>query len=301
MVEYGFQHLRDVLRVTSLVNIFYRKSPPNFCFPGESHDFWELLYIDKGRLIITAGDRQYLLKSGEIVFHSPGEFHAIDSCENTTANFIVVSFVCKSRYMDYFRHRIMFLTSEERECLYGAIRTAQQVFLPIELSPLLPLRSMTRLKDPPFGAEQRIRLYLEQLLISLYQRKDSKPIQKRVETFMQKKNYKQLTRNVYQYLEDHIADKLTLEQIAKELGYSVAQMKKIFKAETSNSVMDTFIRLKVEEAERLIWEGDLNFTQIAEQLGYDNVQYFSRLFKQRTGMSPTECSRSIGHISAYSR
>ena len=44
---------------------------------------------------------------------------------------------------------------------------------------------------------------------------------------------------------------------------------------------------------RMIQEGNLNFTQIAEAVGYDNIYYFSTLFKKNTGMTLTEYSKSV--------
>ena len=51
----------------------------------------------------------------------------------------------------------------------------------------------------------------------------------------------------------------------------------------------------IEEAKRLIRDSDLNFAQISEYLSFDNPQYFSRVFKNRTGMTPTEF-RNRAHI-----
>lgn len=79
----------------------------------------------------------------------------------------------------------------------------------------------------------------------------------------------------------------------KDLGYGTSQMKKLFKAETGRSIIDTFISMKMDEAQRMIHEGNLNFTQIAGQLGFDSAQYFSRLFKLKNKMTPTEYSRSM--------
>ena len=51
--------------------------------------------------------------------------------------------------------------------------------------------------------------------------------------------------------------------------------------------------LKIETAKTMLREGDGNITQIADRLGYASVHYFSRYFKQATGMTPSEYSLSI--------
>jgi len=49
-----------------------------------------------------------------------------------------------------------------------------------------------------------------------------------------------------------------------------------------------FISLKIEEAKRLLSETPMNVTEISQMLGFSSVHYFSRLFKSKTGMTPTE-------------
>jgi YesN/AraC family two-component response regulator len=65
--------------------------------------------------------------------------------------------------------------------------------------------------------------------------------------------------------------------------------------------MEYFYRLKIEEAKRLIRNGTNNFTQIADKLGYSTIHYFSRQFKKIVGMSPSEYSKSILHLTKEDR
>jgi AraC-like DNA-binding protein len=279
----------DALVISELISLFSFKSPKNYYFPGESHDFWEFIYADKGQLLITAGRQQYLLKAGELAFHKPDEFHAIQVPAQVQANFIVAAFVCKSAEMRVFEHRILGLAGPARDCLHAAVREARGHLLPV------PGTKPDQLEIPgaPFGAAQLIRDYLEQMLIHLYRQEHRVQIQQRAASYAQKARYRELAAHVRAYLEIHVEEQLTLDHIARDLGYSVSQMKKLFKAETGDSIINTLIALKMDEARRMIEEGELSFGEIAVRLGYDNPQYFSRLFKNRHEMTPTEYSRSL--------
>lgn len=283
--------LKKELTVNTIISAFYHKSPKNFKFEGETHDFWELIFVDSGRLIITAGQQQYLLKAGELAFHCPNEFHAVAAYENTPANFMVVAFTSKSRAMKYFNHRILFLDGFERECLTRALEESRSL---IRGSSNTNPSGAWIGDGAPFGSQQMLQCCLEQMLISLYRRRDSMRIQKRAESFAQQASYRQLSERVKSYLEEHIGERLTLEDIAAELCCSVPQMKKLFRAQTGQGVIDYFIDLKISEAKRLIAEGTMNFSQIAAFLGYDNSCYFSNLFRARTEMTMTDYSRSLG-------
>lgn len=291
-----FKKLDTTIRISHLVNIFYRKSPQNFCFPGERHNFWEMIYVDKGCLLITADKQKHLIKSGEIIFHAPGEFHAIDSWDRIAANFIGVAFVCKSSCMKSFRHKILTPNLYERNILYEALRYSQKIFLPIPLNVMPEERYMTELESDMVGLKQLIRCQLEQFLILLCNQQNDGTLDSHVESASEQKRKCKLVDDINEFLEKHLTDTVALEDISKDLGYSVAQMKKVYKAETGNSIIDTFISMKIDEAQRLIWEGKMNITQIANHLGYGNMSYFSRVFTKKVGMSPREFSKSIGGL-----
>ena len=67
------------LRVEQLYTVHYFEYTSSYSFAGESHDFWELLYVDKGSVCVTAGEERFDLGRGQMVFHPPGEFHALSA------------------------------------------------------------------------------------------------------------------------------------------------------------------------------------------------------------------------------
>ena len=60
-----------------------------------------------------------------------------------------------------------------------------------------------------------------------------------------------------------------------------------------NSPGEYIRRINLEESKKLIREGKMNFTQIAAQLQYSTVHHFSRQFKEKFGLTPTEYARAI--------
>ena len=95
------------------------------------------------------------------------------------------------------------------------------------------------------------------------------------------------------YLEENIDQNLTLDQICSNTMIGKSLIQKIFKEETGWSVMEYYYRIKINRAKLLIQKGDLNFSGIAENLGYSTIHYFSRQFKKIVGMNPSEYAKSI--------
>ena len=291
MDKFIVNKLNSKIDISGIITILFYKFTKNYVFPGEVHDFWEFIYIDKGELIITAGENSYILKAGELAFHKPNEFHDIRANGTISPNVIVVSFTCKSKYMDFFKNKILFLSDDEKQLLSYVVKESENVFDPIQNKP--PISGMTKKASAPFGAEQIIRHDLEKLLINIYRRQDSIYIKQRRLRVNQQHSYKNVAEGIIGILEENIQNKLSLDAISKQMNLSVSQTKKIFQQEVKDSIINYFITLKIEEAKRLINESEMNFTQISEFLGYDTIGYFSRIFKQKTGMTPSEYSLSV--------
>ena len=81
--------------VDRVVTVHYFEYSSSYCFEGEKHDFWEFVYVDKGEVDVIAGGRQLRLGRGNLLFHPPGEFHALRATGGSAPNLVVVSFFCE--------------------------------------------------------------------------------------------------------------------------------------------------------------------------------------------------------------
>jgi YesN/AraC family two-component response regulator len=86
-----------------------------------------------------------------------------------------------------------------------------------------------------------------------------------------------------------IVMKVNLSQIlANKMGKEYTSLSKLFSKVEDNTIEKYFIHLKIEKSKELIQNDQLNFTQIAYELGYSSVNYLSNQFKQTIGMSMSE-------------
>ena len=289
--------LKDSLRIEKIYSIHYFEYMNDFSFPGESHNFWELLYIDKGEINIVAGKSSHILKKGEIIFHEPNEFHNVQANGVIAPNLIVISFSCNNEAMEFFRKKKFKVDETERNLLADIIIEARRCLDCRLDDPYLP--------NPPqktaelFGAEQMIRLNLEHFLIHMYRRYTG-PVsfQKNHEkTFPPKltksRSDAEIFNRVLNYLNQKICTQVTIEEICKDNMVGRSQLQKIFKSQTGLGIIEYFSNLKIETAKQLIRTNHMNFTQISEYLGYSSIHYFSRQFKKITGMTPSEYASSI--------
>ena len=90
--------LKREIAIDSIITIHYFEYMKDFVFHGESHDFWEFLYVDQGSVIVQAGENHFRMEAGDIIFHEPNEFHAVRSVGNSSR--VLSTFgVCKYKHM----------------------------------------------------------------------------------------------------------------------------------------------------------------------------------------------------------
>ena len=120
--------ITPAIKIDTLVSAFTVSRGEGYIFPGESHDFWEFVYVDSGTVHITASKKKYILKKGDFIFHKPNEFHAISADKKTPANVFVVSFVSTSTNMAYFKNKISTLNENLRPYIEILLKEGKKTF-----------------------------------------------------------------------------------------------------------------------------------------------------------------------------
>ena len=104
-------------------------------------------------------------------------------------------------------------------------------------------------------------------------------------------NDQKISFEIKQYLVQHLSTSITLDGLAEELGVSINTAMHAFRKDVGMGIMAYFSKLKIEKAMQLIREGELSFRSVSERLGFESPEYFSRVFKKQTGLTPTEYAK----------
>lgn len=296
-MAYVSTYLKKELVIDSIVTIHYFEYPCDFVFHGESHAFWEFLYVDRGSICVQAGDKSHTLGPGEVIFHEPCEFHAFQATGEKPPNLVVMSFLSDSPFLDYFRNGVFRLTPNERVIISRIIAAAKDCFsTPLNVP---SIEKVELREDRPAGYPQLISLYLEQFLLTIYHtRSRMQALDKHLHLSEDEEQLsgEKVLGQIVKYMESHLTEKLTIQDLCTLFSLSRATLEGLFHKEKEMGAIAYFNMLKIDKAKELLRGEAMNITELSYYLSFSSLQYFSRQFKLATGMSPREYVSSVKGI-----
>ena len=248
---------------------------------AERHDHYEMYYIDTGELDLQLDDEVVKIKAGQCLILEPYTTHKVLANVGNTA-LKLSGFKCKGDMLFPLCKKPITLTDDERSLLCEIVEDGSACFekLP-EKSGELGYKVPSGISQ---GRLQSLKNKLEIFLIKLIELRY---------TVKNAPERSSIADSIYSYLCEHVTDKVTLEQIAKELSLSVSYIKKVFSKKYGRGIIDCLLDMKITRAKQLIEETSLNFTQIADYLSFDSENHFLKTFLKRTGKTPTAYSKQV--------
>lgn len=296
-MEYFHQYFPTIpdrpIVIDELFTIHYFENYRDYFFPGEKHNFWELLYVDRGEIIVQTDHMPspIHLEQGDLILHQPNEFHSFYANDISAHNLFVISFSSSSPAMERFKTQTVFHVHSVLRSQIGLILQEAKDCFSVSLSdPNTPF--LEKNPNAAFGSEQVIVSQLELLLLSLYREEHIRAEEDHEEEMKLRLSHDYIQRSIA-YMKENLTSPIKLEDICAHAAISRSQLQKMFQQQQNMSVMQYFSRLRIEEAKYLIRGRNMTFTEIAELLCYSSVHHFSKRFRETTGMSPTDYAASI--------
>ena len=111
-----------------------------------------------------------------------------------------------------------------------------------------------------------------------------------IENFEKKKETKEQKpiTEAKRYIQKHYLEPLKLEDVSKRIGFNATYFSSVFKKETGKNFLDYVTELRMNKAKQLLCSGEMSVNDVAEAVGYQDLKYFSRLFKKNAGISPSD-------------
>lgn len=276
---YELETVQRIVQVTSLVEIYNRPRPKGFYFQGESHDFWEGVYVHEGEVSATADEQVYQLRPGQLLLHKPMEFHRIWSAPDCAPRIVNISFQAEGELLRKMDYRCFDLNPRQQEQFWKIVNAFSQ----------------TKRFKKETGKKHLYQLnlnltasLLEAFLIELSENTGfTVPSQSPNDGRYSK---------IVQVMKANQHKNLSLSELADYCQMSVSNMKRIFRLYSDVGIAKYFLTLKIRYAMELL-EAGTPATQVAEALDYSDTAYFYTVFKRETGMTPAQyINRKSGNL-----
>ena len=262
--------LNHTLWVTDLYTFFYHEKERGFFFPGEAHPMLELTYVDQGAMHSVADGQEMVLEQGELVIYGPNQWHMQYADMDTAPRYVTISF-------DLVGSDLQSLLNRKFKIPQAGITVLQQL-----------LREQERMDN--YSTDMIIAL-LTQLLLILARSAQGSESKLRASNSLHSEN--EIIRRAQQYISIHIREKLSVPVVAKNVDVSPSYLTALFHKNLQISPGEYIRRIKLQESKQMIRENALNFTEIAAALQYSTVHHFSRQFKEKFGITPSEYAKSV--------
>ncbi len=259
------------LQVEGIYTFFYQEKEQGFLFPGESHPMAELTYVDQGALHSVAEGQDLLLKQGDLVIYGPNQWHMQYADIGVAPRYVTLSFDAHG--------------TELTPLLNQRFSAPQRV--------VSILQDMLREQEKMDAFSNDMILTQLNLLLLLLLRETVDPSGSKLQTANAIHSENEIIRQAQQYISSHIREKLSVPLVARQVDVSASYLTALFHKNLQISPGEYIRRIKLQESKQMIRENNLNFTEIAAQLQYSTVHHFSRQFKEKFGITPTEYAKSV--------
>ena len=95
------------------------------------------------------------------------------------------------------------------------------------------------------------------------------------------------------YLQTHIHESVSLEELAQRFFMSRSYLTRSFRNVTGFSVVEYMTYIRIQKAQQLLRESDRSITEIADLCGFGNITYFEKVFKTTTGHTPVQYRKTV--------
>lgn len=287
--------IKNTVSINEVVTISKQRFSDGYFFRGESHAFYEAVFVLSGKVGITAGKDVYVLSQGQMTLHRPGQFHAIWEEGGSGPEVIVLTFFAAP--FPNINGYVYDLTPSLSEEIKGIYDRAYEVFdiekVPNDLIQSLACSSGKMTVQDGFKIKG----------IKPDMEKEAFRFGKRLEIFFSEA-LEYLSAEVAEYsgrgsenyvrilsvIEDNIEKNLSVTELASLCKMSVPTLEKTVFRYLHSGAMAYYNILKLNKAHELLSDGR-SVKETAFTLGYSNQNYFSSCFKKRFGYPPSEVKR----------
>lgn len=269
--EITYQPIETKLHIEEILATYYQVRKGSYVFPGEAHEYYELIYIDHGSIETSIEDTEYPLSKYDLMIYAPGQFHSHHTREDQNCAYLTVVFRMNDALPETLTNRVF----HSRKDIYQVL-----------------CRFMKAVQDDSYLNQELAILYLKEIIILLHQFDHKESVDASASP-MQIHYEHTLLNEILVFINNNLYSSFTVEDICTKFSVSRSSLQNLFRNNLHISPKQYISNRKLSQAKQLIQQHTYTISEISDMLGFTSIHYFSRKFKTAYGLSPTDYSKSI--------
>jgi AraC-like DNA-binding protein/quercetin dioxygenase-like cupin family protein len=249
------------------------------------HDFLEITFIARGDGTFTIGGRDFTASAGDVFVINSGVFHLLESSDDNFSA-IVLYFMPELIHqpgmgeldLDYL---LLFLNYRQGFVPKIPVNRAQS-------GEVLRLLEIIKGELETERSFQKIAVKNCVCQILLILNRSAEGMKGEPGEMHLRLHDVNKLKPVFDHIQRHYSQKMTLAQMAKESGLSTTHPCRYFKKTTGKTITEYIKRFRVDKAKELLIEDERSITWIAFEVGFESHSYFDRIFHDLTRLTPQE-------------
>lgn len=248
------------------------------------HEEIEILVVTKGSAVLILNNDRYELKEGYVAFILPNHLHLVTALLGDTFDFYAVVFhpdLLSSFIQDVIQQQYFDSVLQEN-ILFPTVLSAQEAKEFGIADVLSDIYALFAKKEPCFELLIKARLYVVWSLYYLHGT-SSASVSERTSDYRIA-----LVKSIIDYIHTHYESQITLDILAAYFHLSREHLCRLFKKMTRMSPIEYLNFYRISTSTRLLRETDHEISDIALEIGFNNISYFNRTFKRYMHVTPGE-------------
>lgn len=264
------------------IDIFFKNDILNGDnFKRHWHEHLQIYYFTDGTAYLECGQKKFNVAAGSIVIINSNELHYLESYSDDLKFYAI-------------RIEPIFLFSNQEDLLQAKYlaplalnRITFKNLIQNDLQILECIKTILKeYSSKEIGYELAIKADIYQLIVYLLRGYVDKVLNEN--EFEERIRILNKFERVFRLIEEKYAEKLSLNALADCVSFSPHHFCRTFKQMTGKTTTDYINGIRLDKATYYLKQTDLNITEIAMKCGFDNINYFSRLFRKHYDITPTK-------------
>ena len=250
------------------------------CIEWHWHVEFEFVYVEKGTAMFWVGEKQVTLETGQGLFVNSKILHRFYSKEGAVIpNFVfIATFIAPQSSLIYKKY----VEPIEHSTLEGLIFLPE---IPWQADVLHVMEKIVKVQKEEKDAELKTSFLIQELWYLIYLHVEETKLEEKKEDFTSSQARLQL---MMQYIHKHFGEKISLEDIAEQAVVSKSTALNLFRRYLHDTPVHYLLKYRLQESASLLVTTQKKVIVIAQNVGFENVDYFCKMFKKYYKMTPTE-------------